>query len=111
MQMQATKKAAHKGAADENTYQKDNTMPAAVEQGIVDFKHGVRELRQIVNVVGIQCYLGGEVEVQVASVQDLEHLPGELVVTRRFSSKYPYKAAKNVKGIEFSVLAEEDPNA
>ena len=32
--MQAIKKAAHKGAADENTLQDHDTMPTAVEQGV-----------------------------------------------------------------------------
>ena len=108
--MHPTKKAAHERAADENILQDHNTMPAQVVQAVDSFKAGIMALRQIVNVVGIQCYLGGEVEVQVDSAQDLEHLPGELVVTKMsYGGKYPYRLRKTVAGIDFIALAEDDP--
>lgn len=107
--VQATKKAAHERAADRNNLQNDDTMPTAVEQAVVDFKSGLKALQRIINVVAVQCYLSSQIEVQVASLQDLGLLPGELIVSRRFSGKYPYKATKYVGGIEFITLAEEEP--
>jgi len=107
--MQEIKKAAPEGAADEKVCQIHDTMPEAVEQAVESFKAGITALRHIVNVVAIQCYLGNELEVQVNSAQDLEHLPGELSITQRPSEEYPFELAKTVNGIDFICLERNTP--
>jgi hypothetical protein len=109
--MQATKIAAPEGAAHENNPRDHDTMSRAVVQAVADFKAGLESLRQLVNVIGVQCFIGGYATVQVGTAQNLEHVPGELRVSRRDSEEYPWELTKTVGGIDFIALAKEDPNA
>jgi len=108
--MHPTKIAAPEGAAHEKICQVHDTMPRTIEQAVVQFRAGLEGLRQFITVVGVQCYMGGYSEVQVATPQDLEYLPGPATVTSRSNADYPYKMSKNVMGIEFVTILKEDPN-
>lgn len=92
------------GAVQTKHFHPDNITPEAVAQAVEAFKHGIGSLRSIVNVVGIQCYLGGAVEVQLGSISDLERLPGEATARRRDCAKYPYALSKRVLGVDFFTL-------
>jgi hypothetical protein len=110
--MQAIKKAAHERAADENNLQDHNTMPAQVVQAVETVKAGLESLKQIVNLIMIYSDVGvHNISVQVDSEQDMDHLPGQAVITSRGCSEYPYKMSKDVLGVEFFTILEEDPNA
>lgn len=48
-------------------------------------------------------------EIQVYDHEDLEKVPGELMISERSSEHYPFIGSKEFTGIKFYCLYETDP--
>ncbi len=114
MQMQATKKAAHERAADEKIYQLDNIMPPAVTQVTKALKVAKDTTWQLTHPISVtlhyndmsEIYGPGGIAVHLRKLNDLDLLPGALVVR---VSKYRTEIYKLVDGVKFyKLLCRED---